>query len=157
MCVCYPAACQNKHLYIWHDISPLKQLFLKQDDQTKRKESCNPEERTPPTCTKSLGHEPFKARADFSSVKIIMVKRFNSRNNESLFPVAGLAQVPHVQTPGVSAAAAVLHSSEERDDILPKEFTAPKCFNTSGLAFLITISHLMSCRCNRTRSRARLI
>lgn len=95
----------------------------------KEKESCKPKERTPPTCTKGFGHEPCEACADFSSVKIIMLKRFDCRNNESLFPLAGLARVPHVvHTPaaGVSAAAAVLHSSEASDDILPKEFREVK-------------------------------
>lgn len=85
-----------------------------------------PKERTPPTCTKGFGHEPCEACADFSFVKIIMLKRFNCRNNKSLFPVAGLAEVPHVETP--AAGESQLHSSSrasDDDDILPKESNAP--------------------------------
>lgn len=62
----------------------------------KQKERKDINERTPPTCTKGFGHEPCQTRADFSSVKIIMLKRFDCGNNEGVFLLVELAEVPHV-------------------------------------------------------------
>lgn len=79
---------------------------------------------TPPTCTKGFGHQPCEACSDFCSIKIIMIKRLDGRNNESLFRVPGVGQISHIHSGSVT-------SSTHNDDISPKEFNASKltfCF-----------------------------
>lgn len=72
---------------------------------------------TPPTCTKGFGHQPCEACSDFSSIKIIMFKRLDGRNNESLFRIPGVGQISHIHSCSVT-------SSTYNDDISPKEFNA---------------------------------
>lgn len=63
--------------------------------------------RTPPTCTKSFGHQPFKAYSDFSFIKVVIIEGFYGRNNESLFTVVGLTQIAHDRGGLVGSSRAV--------------------------------------------------
>lgn len=101
------------HTYIFFSIYNWYQLCSMQHfgNQIKRQRWWWRKRNTPPTCTKGFGHQPCEAGSDFSSIKIIMIKGLDGRNNESVF------RISHVHSCRVT-------SSTYNDDISPKEFNA---------------------------------